>query len=102
MPIPASVAVQLSLEQRQSKMDSMYQHLMILPPPGLSAIKESDLGNKVSNIVPEPFKCAYPKTSQATTSQVKQRKKEKSQKIIFSKKRKIMIIEEYNDELILN
>ncbi|EJK57849.1 hypothetical protein THAOC_22069 [Thalassiosira oceanica] len=50
-------------EMRANYVTGLYDSLDILPPPGLSSIKEHDLGNKVSRVVPEAFKSHYPKPS---------------------------------------
>ena len=58
---------------------------MVLPPPGLSAIKESNLHKKVQIIVPEPFRHQYPAPSMSANASEKIRKAAKNKKATESK-----------------
>ena len=65
-------------------------------------MKESDLFNKVTNIVLELFKSEYPATSKAATARKKKRKSEKSKKEKLNGKVKSESIEKYNKQLEMN
>jgi len=97
MPGRATLAGKLSPEERTMKVSLLlYNNLLVLPPPGLSVIKESDLGTKVVKVVPGPFKNKYPKQSEAATSKEKERKKNKGKKSRDAKQNKRKRIKEYN------
>ena len=86
MPSKRSIYGQLTPEEQESKVSNMYINLLILPPPGLLAIKGNDLGSKVVKIVPDPFKHQYPKPLEAAVTQEKRRRKAKSRKAADNKK----------------
>ena len=80
-------------------MNNVYINLLTLPPPGLLAIEENDLGNKVAKIVPDPFKHQYTKLLDAAVPQEKKRRKAKNAKAADSKKMKQQKIYEFNKRL---
>ena len=89
----------ISDEERDLKVKRLYNNLLIFPPPSLSAIKESDLHNKVAkNVVPEPFKKAYPAPSKAAKDQEKKRKSTKGKNSALKKKATAEHILNYNRE----
>ena len=79
-------------------MNSMYEDLLILPPPGLSTLKENDLHKKVGGITPDKFKSEYPKPSKAAKEAEKARNKLKYQKQKAGEKRKEEMFSEYNNK----
>lgn len=83
-------------EMRANYVTGLYDSLDILPPPGLSSIKEHDLGNKVSRVVPEAFKSHYPKPSDAAVAKVKKRKQEKHKRKKEAQEAKKQKVAEYN------
>ena len=78
--------------QRAAAVRDLTSNLLILPPPGLSAIKENDCHTKVGKLAPDHCKSQYPKPSgkakatdqtrkKATNEKAKEKKKEKLEKI---------------------
>ena len=100
MPSARSNAGKLSVAERQAKVQHLYKDLLVLPPPGLSAIKENELSKKVKAVVPPTFQGAYPDTSKETDDKEKKRRQEKYQRQKAGVKRKEEEMEEYNAQLL--
>ena len=96
---PKAKVGKLAAEERELKVKSLYNNVLILPLPGLLAIKESGLHNKVAkNVVPKPFKKAYPAPSKDVTDQEKRRKSTKGKKATLREKAKEDHIKNYNKQ----
>ena len=94
---PMTVKTALFTEaQRAAAVRDLNSNLLILPPPGLSAIKENDLHAKVGKLAPEHCKGQYPKPSAKAKATDQTRKKAKSEKAKEKKKNKLEQIESHN------
>ena len=95
-PSTSSKFVPLAPEQRAKRVAQLQEDLLVLPQPGLSAIKENDLHYKVGAIVPEQFKYQYPKPSSEAKQSEVERRKLKNEKARESKRTKQEKIEAAN------
>ena len=70
-------------------------NLLILPPPGVSAINDNDLHTKVGKLAPTHCKCQYPKLPAKARANDQTRKKTNSEKT-KDKKEKLEKIQIHN------
>ena len=95
-PSESSRKIQLTTIERSSVVNDLPNSLLVLPPPGLSAIKEYDLHHKVGALAPEQCKHQYPKPSDKAKETEMKRRKAKGESARASKKAKQNKIELHN------
>ena len=86
----------LTETKRAAAVRNLPVNLLILPPPGLSAIKENDLHTNVGTMSPKHCKDKYPKPPARVKATEQTRKKARSEKTKEKKREKLNKIQSQN------
>ena len=86
----------LTEAQRAAAVPDLPSNTVILHPPGLSAIKENDLHNKVGKLAPEHCKGQYPEPLAKAKATDQTRTKAKGEKAKEKKREKLEKIQSHN------